>query len=240
MSSRTPGWIPLTYAVSAAGKMSKGIAMDKAVRENSWRVEGDWNDEQLWECKRRGTMETGKTKSEKEEREGRTKMSQCMMDQVCRFLNLTGTIWLPEGLFLDPKPLSRVRINELSVITILWYVFIHFISHWNRLWVILGFLTSYILCASYIWLKWYKVIPKSFRTESITKQTTTINTRWEAAQRVMAAKLTRLTHKIAVQLHLVAESCTICSSRFRWPVRELFDTRSHFFVWISPRVAQSV
>jgi hypothetical protein len=31
--------------------------------------------------------------------------------------------------------------------------------------------------------------------------------------RVMAAKLTRLTHKIAIQLHLVAESFTICSSR---------------------------
>jgi len=27
----------------------------------------------------------------------------------------------------------------------------------------------------------------------------------------MAAKLTRLTHKIAIQLHLVTESCTICS-----------------------------
>jgi hypothetical protein len=35
------------------------------------------------------------------------------------------------------------------------------------------------------------------------------NTRWEAAQRVMASKLTRLTHKIMIQLHLVAESCTI-------------------------------
>jgi hypothetical protein len=29
----------------------------------------------------------------------------------------------------------------------------------------------------------------------------------------MAAKLTRLTHKIEIQLHLVAESCTICSCR---------------------------
>jgi hypothetical protein len=48
------------------------------------------------------------------------------------------------------------------------------------------------------------------------------NTRWEATQRVMAAKLTRLTHKIAIQLHLVAESCTICSSRSRWQVRKLF------------------
>jgi len=40
----------------------------------------------------------------------------------------------------------------------------------------------------------------------------------------MAAKLTRLTHKIAIQLHLVAESYTICSSRSRQPVRKLLDT----------------
>jgi len=33
----------------------------------------------------------------------------------------------------------------------------------------------------------------------------------------MAAKLTRLSHKIAIQLHLVAESCTICCSRSRRP-----------------------
>jgi hypothetical protein len=31
----------------------------------------------------------------------------------------------------------------------------------------------------------------------------------------MVAKVTTLTHKIAIQLHLVAESCTICSSRSR-------------------------
>jgi hypothetical protein len=37
------------------------------------------------------------------------------------------------------------------------------------------------------------------------------NTSWEETQRVMAAKLTRLTHKIAIQLHLVAESSTISS-----------------------------
>jgi hypothetical protein len=29
----------------------------------------------------------------------------------------------------------------------------------------------------------------------------------------MAAKLTRLTHKLAIQMHLVEESCTNCSSR---------------------------
>jgi hypothetical protein len=36
----------------------------------------------------------------------------------------------------------------------------------------------------------------------------------------MAAKLTRLTHKIAIQLHLMVESCTICRSRARRPVPE--------------------
>jgi len=40
----------------------------------------------------------------------------------------------------------------------------------------------------------YESVSKSFRTESITKCTlTTINTRSEATQRFMAAKLTRLT-----------------------------------------------
>jgi hypothetical protein len=43
----------------------------------------------------------------------------------------------------------------------------------------------------------------------------------------MAAKLTRLTHKIAIQLQLVAQSCTICSCRSRWPVLKLFDTPSY-------------
>jgi hypothetical protein len=40
----------------------------------------------------------------------------------------------------------------------------------------------------------------------------------------MAAKLTRLTYKVTIQLHQVAESCTICSSRSRRPVRKLLDT----------------
>jgi hypothetical protein len=56
---------------------------------------------------------------------------------------------------------------------------------------------------------------------------TTINTCWEATQRVMAAKITRVTHKIAIQLNLMAESCTICSSRSRWPVQKLLDTASY-------------
>jgi hypothetical protein len=44
-------------------------------------------------------------------------------------------------------------------------------------------------------------------------------------QRVMAAKLTRLTHKIAIQLHL--ESCAICSSRSMRPVQKVLDTPSY-------------
>jgi hypothetical protein len=43
----------------------------------------------------------------------------------------------------------------------------------------------------------------------------------------MAAKLTRSIHNIAIQLHLVAESCTICSSRSRSPVRKLLVTPSY-------------
>jgi len=42
----------------------------------------------------------------------------------------------------------------------------------------------------------------------------------------MAAKLTRLTHKIAIPLHLMAENFTICSSRSRRPVRKLLYTPS--------------
>jgi len=63
---------------------------------------------------------------------------------------------------------------------------------------------------------------------------TTVNSRREATQKVMAVKLTMLNHKIAIQLQLEAESCTICSSRSRRPVRELLDTPSYkasYLVW---------
>jgi len=43
----------------------------------------------------------------------------------------------------------------------------------------------------------------------------------------MAAKLTRMTHKITIQLHLAAESCTISCSRSRRPVRKLLDKPSY-------------
>jgi len=43
----------------------------------------------------------------------------------------------------------------------------------------------------------------------------------------MTAKLTRLIYKIAIQPNLVAESCTICSSRSKRTVRKLLDTPSY-------------
>jgi len=57
-------------------------------------------------------------------------------------------------------------------------------------------------------------------------ETTVINTRLEATQRVMAAKLYRLTHKISIQLHIIAESRTICSFRSGRPFRKFLDTPS--------------
>jgi hypothetical protein len=45
----------------------------------------------------------------------------------------------------------------------------------------------------------YEGVSKSFRTESMNKYTLTFDTsRWEAIQTVVAAKLTRLTHKIVI------------------------------------------
>jgi len=43
----------------------------------------------------------------------------------------------------------------------------------------------------------------------------------------MAAKLTRLTHKIAIKLHIVAESYAICSSCSERPVRKLLVRLSY-------------
>jgi hypothetical protein len=48
----------------------------------------------------------------------------------------------------------------------------------------------------------------------------------------MAAKLARLTYKMAKQLHLVAENCTICNPRSRQAAsKEIF--------WIQPRIAMN-
>jgi hypothetical protein len=51
----------------------------------------------------------------------------------------------------------------------------------------------------------------------------------------MAAKLAWMTHKIVIQLHLVAESCTICGSHTRQLIGKLLDTPSYINdVVISP------
>jgi len=59
----------------------------------------------------------------------------------------------------------------------------------------------------------------------------------------MAAKFTRLTHKITIRLHPVAESCNICSSRSTWPVRKLLDTPSYawfqFFTFLKSHIQNS-
>jgi hypothetical protein len=67
-----------------------------------------------------------------------------------------------------------------------------------------------------------------------------INTRWEATWRVMAAKLTRLAHKMAIQLHLVTETCTIYSSCARRTVRKLLNTPSYTILAPSSRISISV
>jgi hypothetical protein len=55
----------------------------------------------------------------------------------------------------------------------------------------------------------------------------------------MAAKLTKLTHKIAIQMHVVAKTCTICSTRSGRPVRELLDTASYLFLFLYKGVEAS-
>jgi hypothetical protein len=58
-------------------------------------------------------------------------------------------------------------------------------------------------------------------------KSTMTNTK-EATQRVMVAKLNRLTHKIAIQLHLEAESCTrAVQFSLQVPVQKLLDTPLH-------------
>jgi hypothetical protein len=84
-----------------------------------------------------------------------------------------------------------------------------------------------ISCAAYIILmSWLTACVRGYIQEfpdwvdnevTLTK----INTRWEAVQRVMAAKLTRLNHNCDTAV-------SSSSSRSRRPVRKLLDTLSYF------------
>jgi hypothetical protein len=67
----------------------------------------------------------------------------------------------------------------------------------------------------------YNGVSKSFWTELITKYTQHEQHKGLWQQNSL--------DKIAIQLHLVEESCTICSSCSRRPVWKLLDTPS--YVW---------
>jgi hypothetical protein len=73
-----------------------------------------------------------------------------------------------------------------------------------------------------------RVCNQKFPDWVITKYTPIFGiTRWKAKHRVMTAELSRLTHKIAMQLLLVAGSCTIYCSHSRRSLRQLLDTPSY-------------
>jgi hypothetical protein len=89
--------------------------------------------------------------------------------------------WNPRGRVWTTPVQEQPEQKEVLICRVLWC---HIASHY------VDYVTGFIVS--------YEGVSKSFRTESITKYTpTTINTHWEATQRVMAAKLTRLTHKIS-------------------------------------------
>jgi hypothetical protein len=129
-----------------------------------------------------------------------------------------------------------IEVNSRAFITLVKdysfeFFFTGIISHFSEQFCAFMILLSYVVEKDIL----YEGISKSFRKESIKKYTLTFGiTRSEATQRVMAAKLTRLTHKIVTQLLLVADSCTICSTRSRRQDRKLLVTLSQILrVWVS-------
>jgi hypothetical protein len=141
---------------------------------------------------------------------------------------------------LVPQPNPELEVHPLSAVReFLFFIFPAILPIWMTSPLIAKWgLTHHInkkpmwnaQCTSvFMKLVTYEVVSKSRRIDTITKYTLTFgNTCWKATQRFMAAKLTGLTHKIAIQLHLVAESCTSCSSRSRQLVRKILNTTSYF------------
>jgi hypothetical protein len=76
----------------------------------------------------------------------------------------------------------------------------------------------------------YEGVSKSFRTES-NNEIYAYNKKHSLRSNTKgySSKTHRLTHEKAIQLHLVAENCTIYRSRYRRPVRKLLDTPSYAF-----------
>jgi hypothetical protein len=140
--------------------------------------------------------------------------------------------WLCHPNYILDKPGDVIRFKRIILKNVY-----NNVPHkmWNYCWIQLTKLKSdwmgSVKRVYYVWSDLEECIIRGciqkFPDWVITKYTLTIlNTRWVATQRVMAAKLARLTHKIAIQLLLVAESSTICSSRSRRLVRKLLDTSS--------------
>jgi hypothetical protein len=121
-------------------------------------------------------------------------------------------------------PIQTTCSNHPSLFDLITLTIMSNYKFWNRT----ISLPRYVISFRMFWLTNVRSCIQKIPDWVITNCTlTTINTLWGATQMVMAAKLTRMIHKIAIQLHLVAGSCIICSSRSRRPVRKLFDTPSY-------------
>jgi len=154
-------------------------------------------------------------------------------DHVCVLYHLLELLSLKH---FQVSVIIVIRANEYSLAGGITRNFLNNFLHYSLFWAP----AMILFCRSYILLLpdklplnmlLYEGVSKSFWTELITKCTiTTINTYWEVTQRVMVAKFTRLTHKIVIQLHLVTESHTICSSHSRQPFQKLLVTPSYVMI----------
>jgi hypothetical protein len=160
-----------------------------------------------------------------------------------RLVNFKGHLRVQMS-FFSYRSIPLTDFDEISWDTrVLHVCYIHFSSFITLIYWYLKVLDAYCFCLSRKLIKqesiigssWVNICWKQFVRRYIQKfpdwvdnEIYAYDTLWKVTQRVMAAKLTWLAHKIiAIQLHLVAESCTICSSRSRRPARKLLDTLSY-------------
>jgi hypothetical protein len=132
--------------------------------------------------------------------------------------------WVPGGLSLvvqrlgreaDHPPPSSFEVNEWRYTSTPQYAF----TAW---------------CSAEARGQLYLYVGGSFRTESITKHASNTH-----SLRSNTTGYGDKTHQIAIQLHLVAESCTVCSSRSRWPVRKLLDAPSYIKHFITTGILKN-
>jgi len=154
----------------------------------------------------------------------------CILSQLHMKFTVHSLLWIStNSFFAERRLIGATSPRQLALI------------RWNRNWCKLKHAQTCPYDDQIAWLPWSRAI-KSFQelhsrimyirvciqkfSDWVDNKIYVYNSKtgWEATRRIMAAKFNRLTHKIAIQLHLVAESCTICSSSFRPPVRKLLDT----------------